>query len=321
MESDFIKMAAKPPMMSTPIKGKYSSFFQEIVLLPYKLFGRCSRENSEQLKMDSPKSGSSIPPGITMSPCRHSLRLLSNGYYICDEDSFCWDDLGNVSFSPTQCTVSYKENMVRIWKRRRHLIPRRLDLPDNEYCDDMQTPYYEDLNDIEPLVVEQIYSSGFDDSGNTHLCPPSPESDTDRASSGYSRLMDDENGAQCDSGKFPKILHQPSNSTKNDDNSSSPLSPGATQKVINDDKKSCAFSHDSSSWGATDRRDVKKSPTDSIAATLTPAIGSDLTDTDDSIQRRVMILLFFVTLLLLCLILWWDRSPDIGIRTRIQHGL
>ncbi|XP_073419367.1 transmembrane protein 71-like isoform X1 [Dendrobates tinctorius] len=113
MESDFIKMAARPPLMSTPIKGKYSSLFQEIALLPYKLFGRCPRENSVLLKMDSPKSASSIPPGINTSPCRHSLRLLSNGYYICDEDSFCWDDLGNVLFSPTQCTMSYKENMVR----------------------------------------------------------------------------------------------------------------------------------------------------------------------------------------------------------------
>ncbi|XP_073419369.1 uncharacterized protein [Dendrobates tinctorius] len=90
-----------------------SSLFQEIALLPYKLFGRCPRENSVLLKMDSPKSASSIPPGINTSPCRHSLRLLSNGYYICDEDSFCWDDLGNVLFSPTQCTMSYKENMVR----------------------------------------------------------------------------------------------------------------------------------------------------------------------------------------------------------------
>ncbi|XP_077127371.1 transmembrane protein 71 isoform X2 [Ranitomeya variabilis] len=235
MESDFIKMAAQPPLMSTPIKGKYSSLFQEIALLPYKLFGRCSRDNSVPLEMDSPKRRSSIPPGINTSPCRHSLRLLSNGYYICDEDSLYWDDLGNISFSPTQCTVSYKENMVRIFRRRRRpSVQRRLDLPSHGYCDDMEASCSEDRNDIEPLVVEQLYST---------------------------------------------------------------------------DENSCGFSHE--------RQVVKNSSTDSIATTLTPAIGSDSIDADDSIESSVMILLIFITLLILCLILWWDRSHDnFCIRTR-----
>ncbi|KAM4029645.1 transmembrane protein 71 isoform 2-T5 [Anomaloglossus baeobatrachus] len=277
--------------------------------------------------MGSPKSGSSIPPGINMSPSRHSLRLLSNGYYLCDEDSLCWDDLGNVSFSPTQCTVSYKENMVRIFrKRRRPLVQRRLDLPNHGYPDDMQSSYYDDLNDIEPLVVEQIYSSGNDD--------------------------------LCHSENSPKTSHQPSDSTKMlQPESPSPVSPGSPPRerhnespaptsalghysymeeedrlgrhscggylFVNNDENTCGFSHDFGSCGPTERHVVKKPPTNSIAATLTPAIGGDCKDEDDSREGRLMVLLLPLTLLLLYLMFWWrDRSPDnIGFRTRTHPGM
>lgn len=51
--------------------------------------------------------------------CRRSPRLLTNGYYDVNDDSFLWDDDGNVSLTPCKSKVSYKENLVRIFRRRR----------------------------------------------------------------------------------------------------------------------------------------------------------------------------------------------------------
>ncbi|XP_026169566.1 transmembrane protein 71 [Mastacembelus armatus] len=51
--------------------------------------------------------------------CRRSPRLLTNGYYTVTEDSFSWDDDGNVSLTPCKTSVSYKENLVRVFRRRR----------------------------------------------------------------------------------------------------------------------------------------------------------------------------------------------------------
>uniref|UniRef100_A0A3P8VA67 Transmembrane protein 71 n=1 Tax=Cynoglossus semilaevis TaxID=244447 RepID=A0A3P8VA67_CYNSE len=51
--------------------------------------------------------------------CRRSPRLLTNGYYDVTEESFCRDHEGNVSLTPCKTNVSYKENLVRIFRRRR----------------------------------------------------------------------------------------------------------------------------------------------------------------------------------------------------------
>ncbi|XP_040912185.1 transmembrane protein 71 [Toxotes jaculatrix] len=51
--------------------------------------------------------------------CRRSPRLLTNGYYSVTEDSFSWDEDGNVSLTPCKTNVSYKENLVRVFRRRR----------------------------------------------------------------------------------------------------------------------------------------------------------------------------------------------------------
>lgn len=55
---------------------------------------------------------SSVDGGDPCS-CRRSPRLLTNGYYSVTEDSFSWDDDGNVSLTPCKTSVSYKENLVR----------------------------------------------------------------------------------------------------------------------------------------------------------------------------------------------------------------
>ncbi|XP_037538400.1 transmembrane protein 71 [Nematolebias whitei] len=51
--------------------------------------------------------------------CRRSPRLLTNGYYDVTEDSFSLDQDGNVSLLGCRSNVSYKENLVRVFRRRR----------------------------------------------------------------------------------------------------------------------------------------------------------------------------------------------------------
>ncbi|XP_077606078.1 transmembrane protein 71 isoform X1 [Crocuta crocuta] len=55
--------------------------------------------------------------------CRRSPRLLSNGYYIWTEDSFLCGEDGNITLSPPQTSVLYKENLVRIFKKKKRIRP------------------------------------------------------------------------------------------------------------------------------------------------------------------------------------------------------
>ncbi|NWY40731.1 TMM71 protein, partial [Sylvia atricapilla] len=58
--------------------------------------------------------------------CRRSPRLLSNGYYVLTEDSFLSDEEGNITLTPSHTNVTYKENLVRVFRRRKK-IRRSLD--------------------------------------------------------------------------------------------------------------------------------------------------------------------------------------------------
>ncbi|KAF4798207.1 Protein tilB like protein [Turdus rufiventris] len=62
----------------------------------------------------------------SLPTCRHSPRLLSNGYYVLTEDSFLSDEEGNITLTPSHTNVTYKENLVRVFKRRKK-IRRSLD--------------------------------------------------------------------------------------------------------------------------------------------------------------------------------------------------
>nr|XP_027806137.1 transmembrane protein 71 isoform X3 [Marmota flaviventris] len=53
--------------------------------------------------------------------CRRSPRLLTNGYYVWTEDSFLCDEDGNITLNPSQTTVMYKENLVRIFRRKKRV--------------------------------------------------------------------------------------------------------------------------------------------------------------------------------------------------------
>ncbi|NXS02137.1 TMM71 protein, partial [Oxylabes madagascariensis] len=62
----------------------------------------------------------------SLPTCRRSPRLLSNGYYVLTEDSFLSDEEGNITLTPSHTSVTYKENLVRIFRRRKK-IRRSLD--------------------------------------------------------------------------------------------------------------------------------------------------------------------------------------------------
>ncbi|XP_016071495.1 PREDICTED: transmembrane protein 71 [Miniopterus natalensis] len=74
------------------------------------------------LNGDSPFDCCSVDP-LTGSylPCRRSPRLLTNGYYIWTEDSFLCDRDGNITLSPSQTSVMYKENSVRIFRKKKRI--------------------------------------------------------------------------------------------------------------------------------------------------------------------------------------------------------
>ncbi|XP_051878592.1 transmembrane protein 71 [Pristis pectinata] len=58
------------------------------------------------------------PLGGSPCMCRRSPRLLTNGYYDMSEESFM-DEGGNLTLTPFKINISYKENLVRIFRRRR----------------------------------------------------------------------------------------------------------------------------------------------------------------------------------------------------------
>ncbi|CAI9569889.1 unnamed protein product, partial [Staurois parvus] len=117
-----------------------------------------SRDTCDLLRLDTPNK--SFLPTLDASPCRHSPRLLSNGYYMFEDDSYNTDDEGNLSFSPTKCTISYKENVVRIFRRRRRPHAQRaLDLSNHENQEGWRPQLEEDLCDCEPLDFIQTFNN------------------------------------------------------------------------------------------------------------------------------------------------------------------
>ncbi|KAM7400030.1 hypothetical protein PAMA_004630 [Pampus argenteus] len=79
----------------------------------------CQSLDTSLLSPDSSYVCYSSADGGDPCSCRRSPRLLTNGYYAVTEDSFSWDDDGNVSLTPCKTNVSYKENLVRVFRRRR----------------------------------------------------------------------------------------------------------------------------------------------------------------------------------------------------------
>ncbi|XP_047373834.1 transmembrane protein 71 isoform X2 [Sciurus carolinensis] len=107
-------------LMSTPVASS-SRWDRECTaeLSPSCLFPSLARHF---LDGGGPLECCSVDP-LTGYPhtCRRSPRLLTNGYYVWTEDSFLCDEDGNVTLNPSQTTVSYKENLVRIFRKKRRV--------------------------------------------------------------------------------------------------------------------------------------------------------------------------------------------------------
>ncbi|XP_057592133.1 transmembrane protein 71 [Hippopotamus amphibius kiboko] len=107
-------------LMSTPVANSSRSEKQYAVeLSPPYIFPSFV---CDFLDGDSSFECCSIDP-LTGShfTCRRSPRLLTNGYYIWTEDSFLCDKDGNVTLSPSQTSVLYKENLVRIFRKKKRI--------------------------------------------------------------------------------------------------------------------------------------------------------------------------------------------------------
>lgn len=97
--------------------------------------------------------------------CRRSPRLLTNGYYIWTEDSFLCDPDGHITLNPSHTSVMYKENLVRIFrkkKRTHHSLSSLLDLRASKSW--LHGSIFGDADSLpsEDIWVEGIRSLGSD---------------------------------------------------------------------------------------------------------------------------------------------------------------
>lgn len=120
--SSLPKMYQISQLMSTPVASKCSSGSKKEHAekpSPTCIFRSLS---CDFLDGDSSFECCSIDP-LTGShfSCRRSPRLLTNGYYVWTEDSFLFDKDGNITLSPSQTSVLYKENLVRIFRKKKRI--------------------------------------------------------------------------------------------------------------------------------------------------------------------------------------------------------
>ncbi|XP_065442251.1 transmembrane protein 71 isoform X6 [Chrysemys picta bellii] len=120
--TDLFKMYRISQLMSTPAASKCSSVFDKQPrqslspehILPSYTYAFLDSDTSYECCSINPLTGS-------LFTCRRSPRLLTNGYYILTEDSFLSDEDGNVTLTPSQTSVTYKEKLVRIFRRRKKI--------------------------------------------------------------------------------------------------------------------------------------------------------------------------------------------------------
>ncbi|XP_027961374.1 transmembrane protein 71 isoform X3 [Eumetopias jubatus] len=91
--------------------------------LPHVFFQE-QQDSTPMPKLDGGTSFKCCSVDLLTAPhfaCRRSPRLLSNGYYTWTEDSFLCDKDGNITLSPPQTSVLYKENLVRIFRKKKRI--------------------------------------------------------------------------------------------------------------------------------------------------------------------------------------------------------
>ncbi|XP_037022593.2 transmembrane protein 71 isoform X2 [Artibeus jamaicensis] len=105
-------------LMSTPVASssesdrKYARELSPTYIFPSLACDFLAGDSSFDCGSTDPLTGSYLP-------CRRSPRLLTNGYYIWTEDSVLCDRDGHITLSPSQTSVTYKENSVRIFRKKK----------------------------------------------------------------------------------------------------------------------------------------------------------------------------------------------------------
>ncbi|XP_010174179.2 transmembrane protein 71 [Antrostomus carolinensis] len=183
-------VASTPGASSTAFNGEHRCSLPQHIFPSYA----CA------LSDDDPAYECCSTNPLTGSACRHSPRLLSNGYYVLTEDSFLSDEEGNVTLTPSQTSVTYKENLVRIFRRRKK-VRRSLDslfnlsasspwlsstVPSNMDSSHEDDPGPDGYSKIEPSQSD-IGDSDFSSEYNSHV----PQRQTP-ASNGASLTKDEE---------------------------------------------------------------------------------------------------------------------------------
>ncbi|KAM6210941.1 transmembrane protein 71 [Sarcoramphus papa] len=98
---------------STPFNGEHRRSLSQRIFPSYAC-AFLDNDPAYECCSTNPLTGS-------LSTCRRSPRLLSNGYYVLTEDSFLSDEEGNITLTPSQTSVTYKENLVRVFRRRKKI--------------------------------------------------------------------------------------------------------------------------------------------------------------------------------------------------------
>ncbi|XP_037584398.1 transmembrane protein 71 isoform X2 [Cebus imitator] len=105
-------------LMSTPVASpsslerEYAGQLSPTCIFPSFTCDVLDGDHSFECCSISPLTGSHYT-------CRRSPRLLTNGYYIWTEDSFLCNKDGNITLNPSQTRVIYKENLVRIFRKKK----------------------------------------------------------------------------------------------------------------------------------------------------------------------------------------------------------
>ncbi|XP_010291336.1 PREDICTED: transmembrane protein 71, partial [Phaethon lepturus] len=106
-------VASTPGASSTAFNGEYRRSLSQQIFPSYTC-AFLDDDPAYECCSTNPRTG-------FLSTCRRSPRLLSNGYYILTEDSFLSDEEGNITLTPSQTSVTYKENLVRVFRRRKKI--------------------------------------------------------------------------------------------------------------------------------------------------------------------------------------------------------
>ncbi|KFQ77984.1 Transmembrane protein 71, partial [Phoenicopterus ruber ruber] len=107
------RVASTPRASSTAFNGEHRRSLPQRIFPSYAC-AFLDDDPAYERRSTGPLTGS-------LSTCRRSPRLLSNGYYILTEDSFLSDEEGNITLTPSQTSVTYKENLVRVFRRRKKI--------------------------------------------------------------------------------------------------------------------------------------------------------------------------------------------------------